>query len=56
MSKSSDFPRENGGRGVKQFGHGKSSSPKKVLKYSEGPYRIAICKYRKIKGFPAISV
>ncbi len=34
MSKPTPFPRKNGRQGVKPFGHGKSSSPKKVLKYS----------------------
>jgi len=28
------FPRKSGGWGVKPFGHGKSSNPEKVLKYS----------------------
>src|SRR5260370_34723736 len=34
MSKPTPFPRKTALGGVKPFGHGKSSNPKKVLKYS----------------------
>lgn len=52
MSKTTDFPRKNDWTGVKLFGHGKSSNPKK---YSNIPARPADFAIRKCLIFQVIS-
>jgi len=44
------FPRKNGRQGVKPFGHGKSSIPRKRLKYSVNAHRCTFAEYLSTFG------
>jgi hypothetical protein len=48
-----DFPRKKGAWGVKPFGHGKSSNPRKALKYSVKHRIFALHKSRIFKLYAA---